>query len=42
MLYLADLTLKYAIDKCLAKPKYVVYIAVLDDISIKKLLLFTW
>lgn len=36
MLYLADLTLKYAIDMCLSKPKYVVYIAVLDDISIKK------
>ncbi len=36
MIYLTDLSLKYAIDMCLAKPKYVVYIAVLDDISIKK------
>lgn len=37
MVYLTDFSLKYAIDICLAKPKYVVYIAVLDDISIKKL-----
>lgn len=36
MRYLTDLSLKYAIDFCLSKPKYVVYIAVLDDISIKK------
>lgn len=36
MLYLTGLTLKYAIDMCLDKPKYVVYIAALDDISIKK------
>lgn len=36
MLYLTDLSLKYAIDICLTKPKYVVYIAELDDISIKK------
>ncbi len=36
MIYLTDLSLKYAIDMCLSKPKYVVYIAALDDISIKK------
>lgn len=36
MIYLTVLSLKYAINMCLSKPKYVVYIAVLDDISIKK------
>lgn len=36
MLYLTGLNLKYAIDRCLDKPKYVVYIVALDDISIKK------
>lgn len=34
MLYLADLTLKYAIDKCLAKPNYSVAIGVLEKTDI--------